>query len=152
MSYSHCATGVFYAREDLLHCGFIGIDQSSSVKSWSLDEGRVTIWYPLTLSLSVPCAYLYWWLMSAQWLCVVSIHSGFLICEGPRLPSWTASTDKFRCRYISRIQNGLTQRKAIAHSSTTSRDRRMAYSGTKFGLLVYLVLSLTRTDRQWCAK
>ena len=43
VSYSHCATGVFYAREDLLHCGFIGIDQSSSVKSWSLDEGRVTI-------------------------------------------------------------------------------------------------------------
>ena len=66
VSYSHCATGVFYAREDLLHCGFIGIDQSSSVKSWSLDEGRVTIRYPLTLSLSVPCAYLYWWLMSAQ--------------------------------------------------------------------------------------
>ena len=35
--------------------------------------------------------------------------------------------------YISGIQNGLTQRKAIVHSSTTSRDRRMAHSGTKFG-------------------
>ena len=37
------------------------------------------------------------------------------------------------CPHISGIQNGLTQHKATVHSSTTSRDRRMAHSGTKLG-------------------